>query len=369
MRYAFFTNTPAHVHLFRHAVDRLRGAGHDVVVLGREYGVTKRLLSYYDLPFRIYGRTDASQFSLARRLPRHFLRIRREMRQFDPDVVFGMGAYAAVGGLFAGAPSVIVVDSEPDPVDHAVSKRLVDAMLSPHPFRKDLGPSHYTFRGFKECAYLHPDVFEPDPSIRSALGIGPAEPYAVLRLNAFGAHHDLQVSGFTAQQRRELVARLSEHLRVFVSDEGDTFDFAESPATQFDPHPARFHDALAEADLVVADTQTVVTEAALLGTPAVRSNSFVGEDDMGNFLELEEQGLVENYQSYEAARDRAVELAGDPEAVDRWRHRRDQYVGGLVDLTDLLVDVAKRPDRVESDGRLRSGGPTEADSASVATSD
>ena len=41
--------------------------------------------------------------------------------------------------------------------------------------------------------------------------------------------------------------------------------------------------------MVVADTQTIVTEAAVLGTPAIRYNSFAGENDMGNFVELEQK--------------------------------------------------------------------------------
>jgi predicted glycosyltransferase len=108
-----------------------------------------------------------------------------------------------------------------------------------------------------------------------------------------------------------------------------------------DVHPARLHDALAGADLLVADTQTMVTEAALLGTPAIRSNSFVGDDDMGNFLELERRNLVENLASFEAVLDRAVEFAADPSTPDRWRRRRDELFTEVVNPTDILVAVAE----------------------------
>ena len=40
MRYLFFNNTPAHVHLYKHAVAELERQGHDVLVLGRDYGCT-----------------------------------------------------------------------------------------------------------------------------------------------------------------------------------------------------------------------------------------------------------------------------------------------------------------------------------------
>ncbi|MEA5389539.1 hypothetical protein VB773_22160 [Haloarculaceae archaeon H-GB2-1] len=61
MRYLIFANTPAHVHLYRNVVPALEDRGHDVLILGRDYGCTKALLDYFELPYRIYGgRTRAS---------------------------------------------------------------------------------------------------------------------------------------------------------------------------------------------------------------------------------------------------------------------------------------------------------------------
>lgn len=43
MRYLIFTNTPAHVHLYRETVAELQARGHDVLVLVRDYGCTLAL--------------------------------------------------------------------------------------------------------------------------------------------------------------------------------------------------------------------------------------------------------------------------------------------------------------------------------------
>jgi predicted glycosyltransferase len=77
MRYLVFTNTPAHVHLYRNLVDRLRGRGHDVLVLARDVGPTVPLLEYYDLPYRVYGHNEETKGSLAVNLPAHAARIVR----------------------------------------------------------------------------------------------------------------------------------------------------------------------------------------------------------------------------------------------------------------------------------------------------
>jgi len=55
MRILVFANTPAHVHLYRHAVSRLEERGHEVCILGREYDCTTELLEFYGLPYQPYG--------------------------------------------------------------------------------------------------------------------------------------------------------------------------------------------------------------------------------------------------------------------------------------------------------------------------
>jgi predicted glycosyltransferase len=341
MRYLFLTNTPAHVHLYKHPVRELRASGHEVLVLGRRYGCTEALLDYYDLPYRIYGECDTTKYSLFRELPGQYLSIFRQARRFDPDCVFGYGAYAAHAGAICRAPTVLVLDSEPTSLDHTVSRPFADAILTPHAFEKDLGANHYRFQGFKESAYLHPDVFELRTDIRAEMGLEPDDRYVFLRFNAFGSHHDVGESGFSPDQRRELIERLDAHATVFVSDEGGGMDLDTTPAERFDVHPALVHDALAAADLLITDTQTMATEAALLGTPTIRSNSFVGQGDMGNFHELERNGLVHNIRPFDEVLETALDLLTDGTAGERWRRRRDEFVADTVNLTELIVEVAR----------------------------
>ena len=347
MNYLFFTNTPAHVHLYKHAVASLRNHGHEPLVLARDYGCTIDLLDRYGLPYEVYGRCGVTKRSLLRNLPRQYVNIALKTRRFDPDLIFGMGAYAAHAGALSRTPTILILDSEPTSLDHAISRPFAEAIVTPRAFTKDLGSNHYVFDGFKECAYLHPDVYRSVPGTRERLGLEPGEPYAIVRFNAFGSHHDVGHGGFTPRRRRALVERLAEYATVFVSDESGEMRLDRLPARPFSTHPAHLHDALAGADLLVADTQTMVTEAALLGTPAIRSNSFVGNGDMGNFVELEAHGLVHNVAEFGDVMDTALDIVRDPDAKGRLRKRRDAYLSDKVNLTDVILDVARTPDRLE----------------------
>lgn len=339
MKYLLFTNTPAQVHVFKHVAAALENRGHDVLILARKYGCTIDLLDWFDLPYQIYGACDTTTSSLLLNLPGHYYRMIRAARQFNPDVIFGHGAYSAHTGLVTGARTVLVTDSEPETLDMTISRPFVDAILTPNTYRKNLGAKHYVFNGFTENAYLHPEVFSPRDDIRSYLGVD-TDPYVLVRFNAFGSHHDVGQAGLSPDQRRTLIEELAKYAVVFVSDEGKNLEFDNLPARPFDLHPALLHDVLAEAELLVADTQTMVTEAALLGTPAIRSNSFVGKDDMGNFIELEEADLIYNLADFDEVLERAVALV-ETDGVKRiWRDRRTEFMKDKVNLNELLVDVA-----------------------------
>lgn len=348
MRYLFFTNTPAHVHMYKHAVSELRQRGHDVLVLGRDYGCTKALLDYYELPYTLYGECGTNKFSLFSELPKHFINIFAEARAFDPDLVCGVGAYAAYTGAVTRSPVFVIHDSEPTTLDHLFSSVFVDAFITPYTFKKDINENHYEFNGFKELAYLHPDVYEPAADIRDELGVAEDEDFVIVRFNAFGSHHDINHDGFSPAQRRQLIEALSEHATVFVSDEGGEIDFELVPGRPFDLPPALLHDALAEASLLIADTQTMVTEAACLGTPAIRSNSFIGDDDMGNFIELEEHGLVRNLADFDDVLEQSREILSDDDIRREWRDKRDAFLGDKDNITDVIVEALTNPDEIDT---------------------
>lgn len=346
MRHLFFANTPAHVHLYKNPVQRLSERGHEVLILGREDECAVDLLEYYALPYELYGKRGQSKRELLSNFPRHLVRCFRQTRAFDPDLIFGMGAYAAPAGLVSDTPVIAIQDSEPHTLDYMLSRPIVTAFLTPYTFRRDLGPKHHRFFGFKESSYVHPDVYQSECDVRAELGLPEGEPFVFVRLNSWGAYHDVGHSGFTARQRQRLLERLDDYATVVVSDEGGSNASLPRNARVFDIHPAYVHDALSEAELLVADTQTMVTEAAMLGTPAIRSNSFVGHSDMGNFVELEARGLVHNTTEFDDLLERADRLLTDAAARSAWNDRHESFVGELVNLTDLLVDIATAPNPV-----------------------
>jgi predicted glycosyltransferase len=92
--------------------------------------------------------------------------------------------------------------------------------------------------------------------------------------------------------------------------------------------------------MYVGDSQTMATEAAVVGTPAIRSNSFAGENDMSNFVELEEEyELLYSTPQEEAALRRVREHLEDTDLDETWNHRRQRLLEEKRDVTDIIVET------------------------------
>jgi predicted glycosyltransferase len=133
------------------------------------------------------------------------------------------------------------------------------------------------------------------------------------------------------------VKGLSKYARVFISPEGPLSKELEGYRLSI-PHE-RIHHALYYAQLLVTDTQTMTTEAAILGTPVVRCNSFVGPKDMGNFIELEQKyDLIYSYRKSEQAMQKAIELIQLPNLKEQWAKKQQKLLADKIDVTQFMVD-------------------------------
>lgn len=337
---------PAHVHFFRNVVDELERAGHRVFVFAREKDLTTDLLRAYDIPHTVLaGQADSLPGLVGVQL-RYEWRLLRAARRIDPDVMMAIGGLAVshVGKLL-DARSVVFIDNE-DVLSNYASVPVADVVCTPQRFESDYGDGHVRYPGYHELAYLHPEVFDPDPSVLTAHGVDHDRPYSVVRLVGWNAHHDVGEGGFSDEGRQRLVSTLAER--------GDVYVTSESPLPPaFEPYrlpvPSHVvHHLLASADLYVGDSQTMATEAAILGTPAVRSNSFAGDGDMSNFRELEERyGLLVSTPDEREAIRTVRQLLEDGDAANEWEVRRAELLAEKVNVTEFVVDLVAGFERLE----------------------
>ena len=336
MKFIFELNHPKHYYQFKYIMHTLEEHGHEIMVLARDKDVLLNVLQEEHVEYTIFGKHHNSMYAKifgTFSLVKNYIAI---ARKFKPDMIVSKGSwYGCFTAKVLGKKSVIFPDSEVVKVTNKYVVPLCTKVVTPQSFQLNYGPKHHRVAGIFEDSYLAPQVYHPNPGIVSEYGL--SKPYAVLRFVGWHANHDVGNKGFSFADKLKLVEVISQHMKVYISSEGE---LPEELKIYKLPTPASLiHDVLSEADLYVGDSQTMATEAALLGTPAIRSNSFVGPHDMSNFIMLQNQyKLLHNIAEPQEAIQLAAQLASQSQKA-LWQHRRQEYYAQVGDINATIVQL------------------------------
>lgn len=332
MRFLVDLCHPGHVHFFRSVLARLEAEGHQLLVTARDKDVTVELLRAFAIPHRVLSRMGSSRASLYLEFGRRLLALHREIRRFRPHLLAGIGGiFLAPLGRLTRTPSLIFTDTEHASTDPYLTYPWATRICTPAVFQKEIGPRQLRYRGFHELAYLHPRYFRPDQQVRQELGLGPGEPFSVVRFISWQAAHDRGEKGLSRELQADALRLLSRHGRVFLSSEKELPSEWKAYALPVPVH--RMHDVLALANLYLGEGATMATEAALLGTPSLYVSSLVGS--MGNFEALREAGLVLSFRSGEEALQQAARLLADPAAKASWQAKALAFADAHLDVAEF----------------------------------
>ena len=310
--------------------------GHKVLVTARKKDVLVDLLDNYNLDYVVISSQKTGPFGLFFELIQRCYSLRKVVRDFKPDLMCTAGETVSIVGKLETVPTIVFNDSEPVPLNNILTYPWTNTICTPTTFTKKLSEKQVRYNGYKELAYLHPNYFIADPAIYNDLGLSPDDRFVLLRFVAWNAVHDFGKHGFDLKNKIRLVEELEKFATVFISSE-DSLP-PELKKYYLPLPPKKIHDVLYFANLFIGDSQTMTTEAAVLGTPAIRCNSFVGENDMGNFIELEKKyGLISNYKDPEEAIKKSLEIIQDSNVKRNWSRKRERLLCDKIDVTSFLV--------------------------------
>lgn len=277
-------NHPAHVHLMRNSYKMLVENGNKVLVVVKEIPSAMKLLDLYGIPYVNIGKKDDALGKKGLDQLVFDRRLLKLVREHHIELGVGPSINIAHVSKLCKMKSIILDDDddEVEPLFVKFCHPFADAILSPVDTPRKSKKTIYV-NAYHELAYLHPNRFQPDPSVLKDAGVEKGEPYFILRFNAFKAHHDVGVVGLTIENKRRLVEYLKTKGKVFITTERDIDD--EFKSYQLKVSPEKAHSLMYYATMLVGDSQTMTSEAAVLGTPAIRCNTFVGRI---HYLEEEE---------------------------------------------------------------------------------
>ena len=331
---------PAHVHFFRNFYAEMKARGHDLLVTTRDKECAIELLERLCLPYELLSRQRPGTLRSLGELIVRTYRLTRVMRAFRPDVLTGiMGPSIALAGKLYGVPAVIFYDTEFATQSNWFTYPLAHSVCTPDCYSEVVRGTHRTYSGYHELAYLHPNRFQPDPGRLGAFGVSAGEPYSIVRFVSWEAVHDRRERGLSLHQKRTLVDLLERHGPVLISSEGPLPNDLESRRAAGPVED--IHHLLAYAQMIVGESATMSSEAAVLGVPAI----FIATTARGYIDDQERRyGLVRHFteEQFEEAV-RAVEGLFDGERPRDFGSRaRQRLLEEKADVTEWMIDYFER---------------------------
>lgn len=335
-------NHPAHVHFFKNFIWEAEKKGHRVLITASDKAIAFKLLDHYKFDYIKLGGYGRSFWQKLINVPILDYRLYKATKKFKPDIFIGIGSVRAahVSKIFR-KPSIVFDDSEPASFGQFLYKPFADRIYTPTCFKKRLGKNQVSYDGFHELAYLDKEHFSPDKKRLKFLNLDPSKKLFVMRFVTWKAVHDIGQHGLSEKEKTYLADFLSQKGEVIVSLEKDLPYLIKKNYAANIP-PEKMHDILHAAAMLITDSQTMATEAALLGTPVIRCNSFVANNDMGNFIELEKKyDLIYSFPSFDKALAKIKILLKKQNLKSEWRIKAQKLFKDKINVTNLMIDAVE----------------------------
>ena len=339
MNLLFDIGHPGQVHLFRNAIKILQSRGHRVTVTVKEIPSAQQLLDACGIPWLSLGRKYNSVVMKGLSQIRFNYRLWKIARAYDIDIAVGSSITIAQVSVIHRMKAIILDDDDAEAVRlfSLFAHPFADTVLSPDALAHQRTHSRdVVYAGTHELFYLHPQYFQPDATIPAAAGIDISFPYFILRFVSGRAYHDIGGKWISMEQKLRVVKLLEGYGRVFITTEREIEP--ELRQWQLKIPPELIHHLIYYATMFVGDSQTMTSEAAILGTPALKCNSFAHRLSIPNMLE-KKYDLCYAFQpdEFDSMLAKTESLLAQDDLKHKWATKRERFLKDSVDPTDFLV--------------------------------
>ncbi len=339
MKVLIYLGHPAHFHFYKYVIRELEERKHTVYVIIKTKDILEELLNRSHMKYinlQLVERKD-TRFAIAWSLLKRDVKLFFFCLKHRPNLMIGSSVEITHVGKVLGIPSVVTVE---DDINHIkilskIGYPFASRLLVPKGCQ--VGKFVYKtnfYNGYQKLAYLHPNRFIPDPEKVKHLYQG-EEKYFIIRLVSFTAYHDAGEAGISNQMAEKIIRYLEPHGKVYINSERKLPIHLESYRL---PVPVdEIHHALYYCSLLIGDSGSMVTEAALLATPSIRHCTLIGFSAL--VLELDHLYHLTfgiELTEPELVFKRIDEILSYPDIKAEWIKRRTKMLADKIDVTAFL---------------------------------
>ena len=339
MRVLIDIGHPAHVHYYRNLAKELENKNHTIFWTVKDVPIAIALLKFYGFNYKQLPKKSDGLIGKIWKQILYDIIIYLFCHRNKIDIAIGTSVSIAHVSRISNVKS-IVFDDDDDDVQPLVTKYVnpfADMLVSPEALvgkRKRNDVIYYP--GYHELAYLHPKRFKPEETVLKEIGLDTDDTFFIMRFNVFKAHHDFGIKGLTLEQKLKLVEILEPYGKVFITTEREI----EPELKEFHLNmvPEKMHSLMYYATIFLGDSQTMTSEAGMLGVPSLRCNSFANRIA---YLDEQEKKYKLTYaflpSDFDLLLEKLREILEIPNLKQTWINKRDEMLKDKIDVTSFWI--------------------------------
>lgn len=343
----FAINHPAHYHLFKNCAQILKKKNYNILFTIKSKDVLENLLiedniEYINILKKANKRKVGSKFSILFSSGMDLLlkdyELYKIVKAFKPSIMLGCEPAMAQVGKLLNIPNFIFNEddwiSQPEycyPTYPFTSGIFSPTVCNAGRWEK----KKINYNGYHELSYLHPKYFKPDFKKVEHL-FKNKDKYFLLRFVSLTASHDVNAKGISFENTLKIIEKLKIYGEIYITSERPLENELEKYRISI--NPSDIHHAIYYADLIIADSQTMTAEAAVLGTPSIRLSNWKGIlsylDDLEDNYQLTFGYKVDKIDEFMNKIDELIQMS---ESKKIFKERAEALCNEKIDLTELMV--------------------------------
>jgi len=334
MRILFYFGHPSQYLFLRDTIYSLKKDGHFCDILIKSKDVLEDLLIANNEEYTNIlpeGRKSGS-FGILAGLIKRDLRLYKYTLRRRYDLFIGTDPSLAHIGFFKRIPVITVLEDDIEIIPRLARLTYPFTSLILTPEGCKTGKYEYKtvhYNGYMKLSYLHPSRFIKDQSRID-------QPYFLIRTSGLDAHHDNGISGLSETIITEIINGSRVRGKVYISSEKR---LPESLTPYLLKNkPAEMQQILANAGMLISDSQSMTMEAAMLGVPSVRFSDFAGKISVLEELE-KSYGLTYGISPDKPEKlfEKINEIQNLADEGTVFQDRRQKMLNDKIDVTAFMI--------------------------------
>lgn len=309
-------------------------------IIVEKEGIIKKIVDAAGFKSRVIASSKKSFLGKVFNMLTIFIRIKKITKQFQPDIIFSpAGPYTSFAFKGNKLPLICWEDTETATFNFKYSHKRIDSLLVNESFYKELpGENIIRFNGYKEFAYLHPNVFKPEKSILEKVGLKESDKIVLMRFSALNAMHDIGLKS-EVLTNDEIILKFIKKIekkysaKVLISVTERDLD------SRFDTYklhiePIKYVHLLSFCTLYIGEGTTTASEAGVLGVPWIN----IQQTQRGYLIDQEENyGLGFRTDNMDVAFQKAGEFLKNKTIKSEWKDKRAKLLKDKIDVSAFFT--------------------------------